>query len=267
MRPTDSIQTLTILRAQRNATESPLLRLPPEIRKKIWTFAVQVDCVQAPIIYCWETRRHQFNKGGAVAVQDNGAIATRHLETDTDNCCPFRQLGAFHLPEVCRQVYIETATLSYSTNIFLVGSESLLCKNWARKEILLAQRDAITKVELGFEILTRHYFSTYVWPASLRRRGFRNLTHVYISCHTRKVSVKKWRRHLYLWELHLKGSKELLTWCEAKLREKEGSDLVVVFEGYSFSGKHDDITPSGDDDDSDELSEESEDDDEGDDDE
>jgi hypothetical protein len=130
-RPTGFVHTLTKLRAQRNATESSLLRLPPEIRNKIWAFAVKVDRILvAPTSYCWAATRYIVTKRGGVVVEDDGAIALRHRRSALGRqCCPVHHLGAFHLPEVCRQVYIETATLAYSSNIFLVGRESLACKN------------------------------------------------------------------------------------------------------------------------------------------
>jgi hypothetical protein len=118
-------------RAQRNAIESPLLRLPPEVRNVIWTFAVGVDLV----FIRQKSKRPLRAKGYGVAF--DGQI--RRFEDD-------RQLAAFHLPEVCRQIYAETATLAYSTNTFLpCGAE------WIRA-LSLTQRRAISRVELiGFQ--------------------------------------------------------------------------------------------------------------------
>jgi hypothetical protein len=162
-----------------------------------------------------------------VAVEDDGSIVSQHPEFSDLQCCPSRRLAAFHLPEVCRQIYIETALLSYSSNIFLVDSDSLLCKSWASKEILLAQRDAIARVELGPDILRTQLWFDHEPKNSLRQRSFRNLTHVYVSFDTQKSLV---RDHTH-WMLDHNETdiNKLLAWCEAKLKDIEGSDLVVVF--------------------------------------
>jgi hypothetical protein len=56
--------------------------------------------------------------------------------------------SAFHLPEVCRQIYTETATLAYKLNIFVINNFQLDAfeKNrWIQKR-LPAQRNAITAI-------------------------------------------------------------------------------------------------------------------------
>jgi hypothetical protein len=55
-------------------------------------------------------------------------------------------LSAFHLPEVCRQIYSETAVLAYKLNIFIIGiGIGRSNKKWIKK-LLSAQRDAITAI-------------------------------------------------------------------------------------------------------------------------
>jgi hypothetical protein len=262
MRPTDFVRILTKPRAQQNAIESPLLRLPPEIRKKIWTFAVQVDRVRVSKAICWHLkhmRQPYLNKGGAVAVEDDGAIALSQHPGYPYPCCASHQLAAFHLPEVCRQVYIETVTLSYSSNIFLVGPGSMVYKNWSKKKILLAQRDAIARVELEYEILDDQIYRHNYLNRSLKQRGFRNLTHIHVPLRTRNLLVKDWRRFNYRYIPDLEEPKELLTWCETRLKQIEGSDLVVVFEGDSLSDTDDYFSSSDDDDDDDNNEDEDED--------
>jgi hypothetical protein len=250
IRPTGFVRTLTKLRAQRNAIKSPLLRLPPEIRNKIWTLAVQVDRVQVCTRYCTRTSHNLRTKGGAVAVEDDGAVASLHQKFDSD-CCSIRQLGAFHLPEVCRQVYIETATLSYSSNVFLVGPGSMVYKNWSKKKTLLAQRDAIARVELEYDILDDQIYRCHSLGRSLKQRGFRNLTHIHVPLRTRNLLVKGWRKFHFTYTPDLEEPEEFLTWCETRLKQIEGSDLVVVFEGGSLSDTDDYFSSSEDDDDDD----------------
>jgi hypothetical protein len=180
-------------------------------------------------------RQPYLNKGGAVAVEDDGAIALSQHPGYPYPCCASHQLAAFHLPEVCRQVYIETSMLSYSSNIFLVGEESLICRNWAKGEILLAQRDSITRVELELDILNTQLWKTHRRPTySLKQRSFRNLTHIYVSFHTQKLLVKD-SIHWML-DRDVTDISKLLTWCEKKLKDIEGSDLVVVFEEDNTPG-------------------------------
>jgi hypothetical protein len=56
--------------------------------------------------------------------------------------------SAFHLPEVCRQIYSETATLAYKLNIFVINNfhwDAFERYRWIRKR-LPAQRNAITAI-------------------------------------------------------------------------------------------------------------------------
>lgn len=60
-------------------------------------------------------------------------------ETERERRIPM----AFHLPEVCRQIYSETATLAYKLNTFQVGCPDAA---WVQN-LLPAQRVAIRAVE------------------------------------------------------------------------------------------------------------------------
>lgn len=212
------MQTLTEDRAQRNANESPLLRLPPEIRNRIWIFAMKVDRVQV-----WSTRcrLHGLNilsarKGGAIALDAHGEPILKHKDNFGPICCPLRDLSAFHLPEVCRQVYAETSTLAFSVNTFLLGRRAFSQKyNW-NKTLMLAQRDAITKVEFGHRDLYISLYSPH--PISLRSRGFRNLKDCYIPLQTLKNFTQNW------------VDRDWVAYISRRLKEVEGDDLVVTFE-------------------------------------
>jgi hypothetical protein len=102
--------------------------------------------------------------------------------------------------------------------------------NWARKKIMLAQRDAITRLELMEDLLDEQLFYGHQLRVSLKERGFRNLTHVHVSFHTQKLLAQDRRGHNHMRVHNLKGTEELQAWCEARLKEIDGSDLVVVFE-------------------------------------
>jgi hypothetical protein len=65
-------------------------------------------------------------------------------------------LSAFHLPEVCRQIYSETAILAYKLNIFVIGiGIGRSNKKWIKK-LLPAQRDAITAIAPTDAFLNNH---------------------------------------------------------------------------------------------------------------
>jgi hypothetical protein len=169
-------------RAQRNATESPLLRLPREIRSIIWTYAVQVDLVRI------QSKRQGPQRVTGCAVALNAGRT--HITGD-------RQRSAFHLPEVCRQVYAETATLAYSTNTFLLSPSG---SGWIRT-LSLTQRRAITRVELSSylpEYLAGYQLRSFggvpklcvlqgSGMASLRSKGLVGVTHCAVSIEAQEL--------------------------------------------------------------------------------
>jgi hypothetical protein len=187
------------------------LRLPPEIRNKIWAFAVQVD-----LVFNWQASkpRNDLPFGFAVAYKTSGVIDNSNRQT--------KQPSAFHLPEVCRQIYAEVGTLAYSTNTFLSEFYSPLSMHWV-KRLIPAQRDAITSVELGGVKSS--------WPGyanrrkSLRKTGLRNLTHCYVS---RFWSEPK-NDHYNLLFFDIEGTEdERAAVIEQRVRAAEGKDMIVV---------------------------------------
>ena len=59
---------------------------------------------------------------------------------------------AFHLPEVCRQIYSETALVAYSQSTFTFGAEYLNCRNCLTL-LKPVQRRAIISIELDPKVL------------------------------------------------------------------------------------------------------------------
>ena len=104
-----------MLSAQRNARDSPLLRLPAEIRNMIFRYAVGGNeiHVQRAFVYRtskkWRDNSNSYWHGRATHLGD------RRLKA-------LAQGTAFHFPEVCRQIYAETATLAYAINTFILPS-------------------------------------------------------------------------------------------------------------------------------------------------
>jgi hypothetical protein len=141
------VKKLTCHSAKRNATASPLLRLPPEIRNKIWGFAMGGQLVVLP--------DEDDSKGCAMRIKvkddctgDIPLTFRTHLEAT-------KLRAAFHLPEVCRQVYSETVLTSYRENVFLCGSVYPTIK-MSFGRLKAAQRKAITAVEFNPLVLYCH---------------------------------------------------------------------------------------------------------------
>lgn len=72
--------------------------------------------------------------------------------------------AAFHLPEVCRQIYFEAALTSYRQNMFALNSGHLSTKNSITR-LMAAQRRAIRSVlftpGLLYEHLDKHFLTWY----------------------------------------------------------------------------------------------------------
>jgi hypothetical protein len=80
-----SIAALTKLRAQRNAIESPHLRLPPELRSKIWTLVVKVDRVEihSRPFHCNRKQHPAHLRGVAVFLNRLGETVHKHFNGGT----------------------------------------------------------------------------------------------------------------------------------------------------------------------------------------
>jgi hypothetical protein len=123
-----------------NASHSPLLRLPGDVRNKICKLAMGGNYIEVPGDY--DTNP----KGNAIS---------------NPTWPEYVPLSAFHLPEVCRQIYPETAVLAYKLNIFVIGiGVGRSNKKWIRK-LLPAQRDAITAIAPTEEFLDDDICGTY----------------------------------------------------------------------------------------------------------
>lgn len=155
-------------------------------------------------------------RGGAVFLDEDGGIVKKHYNGNCYySCCPVREPSAFHLPEVCRQIYAETATLACSVNTFLISSRKRENMLWV-KHLSVAQRDAIHAVELNESYFQFKYMDTKTMP--FRKRGLRNLTHVYISPALQRDAKKYFED-------------DWATLLKANVKAREGEDLVVEFPG------------------------------------
>ncbi|KAF1959167.1 hypothetical protein CC80DRAFT_545544 [Byssothecium circinans] len=101
-----------------NATHSPLLRLPAELRTRIFQYAMSVpNMIILP-------------------------IGQRHTYGPVDD-----KLPALHLPGVCRQIYSETATMAYGENCFSFWTSGVLLA-WLSKRTP-AQQEAVYTLQVG----------------------------------------------------------------------------------------------------------------------
>ena len=107
-----------------------------------------------------------FCKGRAVSTSSNGPA---DLSFDNiSNSFPYRTdinvtklPSAFHLPEVCRQIYSETALTAYRHNTFIIEIAHMTSRN-SLVRLMAAQRRAIASVILGPNVLCRHLRSDFL---------------------------------------------------------------------------------------------------------
>ncbi|KAJ8110974.1 hypothetical protein OPT61_g6316 [Boeremia exigua] len=133
--------------------ESPLLRLPAEIRNKIWSFACGGQLVELPrrMQRDHTVKKSRTVKGGAVRFWEYCRSRNVHVYNESQRSR--RIIAAFHLPEVCRQIYAETALTSYRENVFLYDYDN---KSMVLA-LMAAQRRAITTLQPS-----EMYFSSLV---------------------------------------------------------------------------------------------------------
>ncbi|KAJ4345258.1 uncharacterized protein N0V89_011388 [Didymosphaeria variabile] len=219
--------------AKRNATRSPLLSLPGEIRNMIWRYAMTGNVVKISEdderslyddVKTWEKIQVAF-QGHAVQVQDEGS-PTRwrnafYLHEDTP-------VAAFHLPEVSRQIYTETATLAYPDTVFYLDTgrwgAPLFVQTWSAT-LTPAHKDAITDISIN-----KNYLEYYLNES---RRSFRANLPALKRIHVdesdfdlRKiVCIARHGRPLWMvWTVE-----ELKEWIQMAVNYNEHNEVKVVF--------------------------------------
>jgi hypothetical protein len=130
--------------------------------------------------------------------------------------------SAFHLPEVCRKIYSETATLGYSLNTFVITSSHLNYNNWATG-LLLAYRRAIQNIEPDPSYLESLTVRRLVRP--IKSRDFPELTTIMVSNIALDYISYKYKR---TWpDCTTDDWKPIV---ERNIHENHGQDLEVVFQ-------------------------------------
>jgi hypothetical protein len=142
--------------------------------------------------------------------------------------------AAFHLPEVCRQIYSETVLTSYRWNVFFIASEDTLLSTWSAR-LLPAQRTAVTRVQIGPRALGT-YLGRSRWASNLSiahkksiRNKLPNLKTVLISYDGMRCMHRTFLRNP---QYQLRASEDETRWKEQivkSFQDREGSDIEIKF--------------------------------------
>lgn len=113
-----------MISVKRNTLESPLLRLPVKVRIKIWEYAMGGNAIEIKL-------RGAEDTSASTAVTTQGQSKSKSMllgyaaVPGPSDRKTKKLRSAFHLPEVCRSIYRETAVLGYALNDFVFVGEVL----------------------------------------------------------------------------------------------------------------------------------------------
>jgi len=170
-----------------NATQSPLLSLPSEIRNKIFEYVLGGYDIYISAYNAQSMSRHTAHSNGGM-LRRNIQLTHRMVTMMLPQGTPFRParptdiLPAMSLPRVCRQLYTETGLLPYMLNRFKFSdSRDVLRKNvgkytnWNQYNALdlwLEHRLPVQIRALASLAPTAHYIERYYWK---KRSAFTSL--------------------------------------------------------------------------------------------
>lgn len=192
--------------AQRNQVESPLLRLPREIRREIFEYVLGGEILLLHIAL-WEDEPTKVYR------KDRGPNKLSSLE-------------------VCHQLYYELKLLPFKLSIFEDDFEHWNCQcmcQWLGERLAPEQRDAIKTIRIRVDFLPheklidRYSMFELSIPSRLM---FRGLTHVYldgaIMASAPLDEPKRWHkcRHLFEWADRL----------VEQVKDSFGEEVVVQYE-------------------------------------
>jgi hypothetical protein len=201
--------------AESNSLESPLLRLPAEIRNMIWDYAIghhQIDI------------RNKLRDGKLYDVKLGYEARPEAIQSGSITPRVFIK-PTFTLPSVCRQIYVETAPKVYTLNTFTFTDYRTLDR--FIKERALGQRRLIASIDVPFDYF-RMYSDDFRKPF---RQTFENLRRIGVHA---QVALSMQRIIPWTWNL-VRPIKEPLADTKKRLecwvQEKEGADLEVDWHG------------------------------------
>lgn len=221
-----------------NATQSPLLSLPGELRNKIWEFAMGGNVVN--VLMDPDEPRVVSNTFKKVVIVFRGNAIERPEDIWDDDV---KLVSSFHLPEVCRQTYYETVSLGYALNTFTFDESFCIdvfgsMTTWA-KSLIPAHRNAVIAIELD-----QSAFASYIsYPELKLKEIFPGLKKIYA------------RKDIHSHDLDFqfakcsKGSgwnyEERMNWMQKKVKERDGEDVKLLFEHSSPGNNKDGQDPKG----------------------
>lgn len=211
---------------KRNSVESPLLRIDKSIRMRIWKYAMGGHTIEI------RARKLQPSEDMLSVTSPLDAVSAYIGSVVHHGPKRTRPKTAFHLPEVCRQIYDETATLGYSSNHFsFIGEVSHkfgredgpdgALEDWCH-ELLPAQVNAVTCIRPHW-----HDFQDYLSKANMRsfKQLFPRLK--YLRVPSRAVNCDaKWPSRGDPMRKHLRQqSKEKIA---ALIKDQEGDEVEAI---------------------------------------
>jgi len=150
---------------------------------------------------------------------------TGHAQTSLHD--DTRQLTAFHLPEVCRQMYCDTATLAYQRHTFMVDDYDMGDKDELLSSLLPAQRNAITAMAPASP-----FFESYISDPDSHRKAFRrsfpNLERIVVPSDALELIIvfnKSGGKDRTGWT-----TENWQQWVVERVEKTEGEDIKVVFD-------------------------------------
>ncbi|KAF2648575.1 hypothetical protein K491DRAFT_783991 [Lophiostoma macrostomum CBS 122681] len=196
----DFWQASTVAGTAQNASQSPLLRLPGELRNKIYDYATCGNIIavrkKSMLGSGWKVYEAEFHNPGTVICSRafSGIVPTVPLE------------NVFSLRRTCRQIRAETSPIDLcTTNVFSFENLAVY-DELVRLRLTLEERDAIRRIfihrpaQFGADVFNGAFPQTKLVPLFLA--AFPNLEEVLISARSESQDLFPSPGE-YLWLLNL----------------------------------------------------------------
>jgi hypothetical protein len=198
-------------RAARNCLESPLLRLPAELRERIWTFAFGNRTIHArravtnpkrKKVWCisfdscnepfTDNEVYAFNLDEASAMKDprwreaiTQARATHTKVGSHSNCTNLNNTFSLIVPTACKQLYYEAVPIAWKTSTFWLGDPS---------DFSSFMNAPVARIDLISQLSLRLFYTRTAWRDALnqnvtidRLKALRGLNLVF--CGSRPIHI------------------------------------------------------------------------------
>ena len=178
-----------------------------------------------------KAREIVFFKGHTIDVKglQQGNSRFRFRPT-SDRECERAAESAFHLPEVCRQIYTETATLAYHGTIFYFPKREKVSKEinkWSRG-LLPAQRNAITDIAVKGSGIADYFRCKSSSPLLDSLPGLERV-HIYeIDCIFRVISLYWAMDDMLLFSNHPQQIPDFADWARERMHQIGNKNVEVI---------------------------------------